>query len=628
MSRYLAAAGERRGTVRCTGLFVDSRRERIHRLCHVFARQTRPHRPGPECGAAMNSPVWPEPLRQGDPHAVGDFRLEGRLGGGGMGQVFLGRSPGGRPVAVKLVRPELAGDPGFRRRFAIEVEAARRVGGFYTAQVVEADPDADPPWLVTAYIPGPSLHQAVETHGPLPAEGTAVLGAGLAEGLRAIHACNLVHRDLKPSNVILAADGPHVIDFGITRALDATSHTLSHAVVGTPSFMSPEQARGHEIGPASDVFSLGLVLAFAATGRSPFGTGSAEAIVYRIVHDDPDLTGLPGYLADLVQRCLAKSPGDRPDVAGILRELTRPTRTTGSWLPAPVATMIAEREVQTPTALLPSPSPDSGAREDRTPGGPGNGRPGNGRPGESPSQRRRFGPELVWIGAACAVLGLLAVAVAGLDFYKRHAAATSSSPTSSHTSTPSPTRTASPTPTPTPSASSSPSPSTSTSPTPSQDAVSRAFMAVREGDCFHVGDGNPSDFVYSQPNDSLKPDVVPCDAWNAYYRVTRVGPIGPECPGPPRGGSAEWTHQGPPDVSLCVDRQFRVGDCVLGNAKGGELDSVQLLDGWDCADARFPSGYDHRVQITQILGPDKGSQCKTKSVQALHGTVTLCLKVI
>jgi len=217
-----------------------------------------------------------EPLRGSDPRQVGAYRLDRRLGGGGMGQVYLGRSRSGRPVAVKLVRPELADDAGFRSRFALEVEAARRVGGFYTAQVVDADPDDDPPWLVTAYIPGPSLQQAVEEHGPLPVEAITVLGAGLAEGLAAIHTCGLVHRDFKPSNVILAEDGPRVIDFGIARALDATSHTLSRVVVGTPSFMSPEQARGHEIGRPSDVFSLGLVLAFATTGHSPFGTGPAQ----------------------------------------------------------------------------------------------------------------------------------------------------------------------------------------------------------------------------------------------------------------------------------------------------------------------------------------------------------------
>ncbi|MDO0939326.1 serine/threonine-protein kinase [Streptomyces sp. DG2A-72] len=227
------------------------------------------------------------------------------------------------------------------------------------------------------YIPGPSLHQAVATHGPLPTETITVLGAGLAEGLAAIHACGLVHRDLKPSNVILAEDGPRVIDFGITRALDATSHTLSRAVVGTPSFMSPEQARGDEIGQPSDVFSLGLVLAFAATGRSPFGNGQAEAILYRIVHDEPDLTGLPAHLADLVRRCLAKDPGDRPVVARILQGLTNSAQTTAQWLPPAITTMIAEHHVQIPRPghqeaadadplPAPDPRPASGDRPART----------------------------------------------------------------------------------------------------------------------------------------------------------------------------------------------------------------------------------------------------------------------
>ncbi|APU12870.1 MULTISPECIES: serine/threonine-protein kinase [Actinoalloteichus] len=288
-----------------------------------------------------------DPLRDGDPRQVGAYRLRGRLGGGGMGQVFLGSSRSGRQVAVKLVRAELAEDVEFRRRFAVEVDAARRVGGFYTAQVVDAGPEDVPPWLVTAYIPGPSLQQAVEKHGPLPTEAVALLGAGLAEGLAAIHACGLVHRDLKPSNVILADDGPRVIDFGIARALDSTSHTLSRVVVGTPSFMSPEQARGQEIGPSSDVFSLGLILAFAATGRSPFGTGPAEAIVYRIVHDEPDLVGLPSRLAGTVRRCLAKDPGRRPSVADIIDELAEFGRTTTRWLPPTISTMIDERRMQT-----------------------------------------------------------------------------------------------------------------------------------------------------------------------------------------------------------------------------------------------------------------------------------------
>ncbi|MGH3379151.1 MAG: serine/threonine protein kinase [Actinoallomurus sp.] len=278
---------------------------------------------------------------------MGPYRLEGRLGSGGMGQVFLGRSRADRAVAVKVVRPELAGDAGFRRRFAREAAAARKVGGFYTAQVVDADPDADPPWMTTAYIPGPSLDEAVQAYGPLPATAISVLGAGLAEGLTAIHGCGLVHRDLKPSNVILAADGPRVIDFGIARALDATHYTAS--IVGTPAFMSPEQGRDDPIGPHSDVFSLGSVLVFAATGHSPFGTGPAHAIIYRVIHDQPDLTGLPAYLTGLIAACLNKNPTDRPALTAILDQFTTRSEATARWLPPPITTMISERAVQIPS---------------------------------------------------------------------------------------------------------------------------------------------------------------------------------------------------------------------------------------------------------------------------------------
>ncbi|WP_308295706.1 serine/threonine-protein kinase [Streptomyces odontomachi] len=257
-----------------------------------------------------------EPLRPGDPDRVGRYRLLGRLGAGGMGQVFLGRSAGGRPVAVKLVHAEYGADRAFRDRFAREVEAARRVGGFFTAQVVDADPLADRPWLVSAYVPGPSLQTSVAEHGPLPPAALRVLAAGLAEGLAAIHACGLVHRDLKPSNVIMASDGPRIIDFGIVRALEATTLTVSGFVAGTPAFMSPEQARGGtDITPASDVFALGSVLAFAATGAAPFGTGQPAAVLYRIVEQDPDLSSLSHVdteLCRLVTACLAKDPSARP----------------------------------------------------------------------------------------------------------------------------------------------------------------------------------------------------------------------------------------------------------------------------------------------------------------------------
>ena len=286
-----------------------------------------------------------DPLLPGEPSEVGRYRLLGRLGAGGMGQVFLGQSRGGRLVAVKLVHEGLAADPQFRRRFAQEVLAARSVGGFYTAQVVDADVEGDRPWLATAYIPGPSLREAVERYGPLPEHALQVLGAGLAEGLAAIHACKLVHRDLTPGNVILAEDGPRIIDFGISQALDATMHTRS--VIGTPSFMSPEQVRGEHLDAASDVFSLGSVLAYAGTGRSPFGTGAVATVLYRLLNNEPDLAGLPDSFADILRTCLAKDPADRPPISELLDRLAVDGGTAGGWLPEQVTLLISEHESAT-----------------------------------------------------------------------------------------------------------------------------------------------------------------------------------------------------------------------------------------------------------------------------------------
>ncbi|WP_150130605.1 serine/threonine-protein kinase, partial [Streptomyces sp. 150FB] len=277
-------------------------------------------------------------LQPGDPASIGGYRLLGRLGAGGMGEVFFGRSAGGRPVAVKVIRSEYAGDSQFRERFAREIEAARRVGGFHTAPVVDADPAADPPWMVTAYVAGPSLHDAVAQHGPLPADALRTLGAGLSEGLGAIHACGLIHRDLKPGNVLLADDGPRIIDFGIARATGAgAAMTTAGAILGTYLFMSPEQTYGRQAGPASDVFSLGGVLAFAATGTSPFDGDSLPAVIYRITSEQPDLSGVPTEfgLRELVAACLSKDPADRPSVTDVLRQLGDTVPGDG-WPPATV----------------------------------------------------------------------------------------------------------------------------------------------------------------------------------------------------------------------------------------------------------------------------------------------------
>ena len=232
-------------------------------------------------------------LQPSDPQRIGPYRLIRELGSGGMGRVFLGRSAGGRPVAVKVIRADLSADPEFRERFRREVAAAQKVNGFYTALVVDADLDGPTQWLATAYVAGPSLAYTVSRYGPLPAASVRVLAAGLAEGLSAIHMVGLVHRDLKPSNVLLADDGPRVIDFGISRAAEASALTRTGLVIGSPGFMSPEQAEGREVGPPSDIFSLGAVLTFAASSHGPFGTGPTAALVYRVVHGPPVLEPRP-----------------------------------------------------------------------------------------------------------------------------------------------------------------------------------------------------------------------------------------------------------------------------------------------------------------------------------------------
>lgn len=259
-----------------------------------------------------------DPLLPSDPELIGRYRLTRRLGAGGMGQVYLALTPAGRRVVVKVIRPEHTEDAEFRARFAREAEAARRVGGFHTAQVVDADPGADPPWIATAYIPGPSLHEAVRDRGPLPGAELRALALGLAEGLEAVHACDLVHRDLKPGNIILAEDGPRIIDFGIARPTDTTHMTATGAVFGTLPYMSPEQTEGRRVGPASDVFSLGTVLAFAATGANPFAADTMAATVRRLIGPAPALDGVPDDLAGLITACWDKDPGARPTPGRIL----------------------------------------------------------------------------------------------------------------------------------------------------------------------------------------------------------------------------------------------------------------------------------------------------------------------
>ncbi|MFD7558638.1 protein kinase [Streptomyces sp. NPDC059835] len=286
-----------------------------------------------------------KPLEAGDPTSVGEgrYRLLGRLGQGGMGVVYMGRSQSGRAVAVKVVRPELCNEPGFKRRFADEVAASRRVGGFHTAPVVDADPDGDPAWLVTAFVPGPTLQAVLASVGSLPLDTLTVLAAGLAEALEAIHRVGVIHRDLKPANIIVAEDGPRVIDFGIARALDGTALTQTGLQIGTPGFLAPEQLTGGTVTPAVDMFALGVVLTQAA-GGSPFGNGPSAARHYMVVHEEPDLSAVPGELRGLIGACLSKDPDDRPTPTDFLGSLTVRHPAGDGWLPDAASQLLPPHE--------------------------------------------------------------------------------------------------------------------------------------------------------------------------------------------------------------------------------------------------------------------------------------------
>jgi Protein kinase domain len=267
-------------------------------------------------------PALVEPLRRWDPEQIGGYVLVGRLGAGAMGRVYLGRSAAGRLVAVKTIKIELAEEPDFRTRFAQEVAAARRVSGAFTAAVVAADPDADVPWLATAYVPAPSLTGLVRTCGPLPVPAVRWLAAGCAEALESIHSAGLVHRDLKPSNVLVSPDGPRVIDFGVARAAERIQLTVTRGAVGTPAYMAPEQARDtRQATTASDVFSLGATMLFAATGHAPYQGETVMDVLVRLATEPPDLSGLHGDLADIVVACLERDPRKRPTSASVLAHL-------------------------------------------------------------------------------------------------------------------------------------------------------------------------------------------------------------------------------------------------------------------------------------------------------------------
>ncbi|BFO13878.1 hypothetical protein SHKM778_02660 [Streptomyces sp. KM77-8] len=357
-------------------------------------------------------------LGPGDPRDIGAYRLLARLGAGGMGQVYLARSDRGRTVAVKLVRGELARQEEFRARFRQEVRSARQVGGDWTAPVLDADTEAPVPWVATGYVAGPSLQQVVgHDHGALPERSVRILAAGLAHALKDIHAAGIIHRDLKPSNVLVTIDGPRVIDFGIARALETVTDgglTRTGGLVGSPGFMAPEQVRGDRVTPACDVFCLGSVLAYAATGAFPFGTAGsgAHALMFRIAQEEPDLERVPEGLADLVRDCLRKDPAARPTLDQVLRRTGADDTVAGGrsrdpWLPSALVAQLGRHAVRLLDTEDPAPAPSAPASGEpggppasasRTPAGPvypggsaqgGSASPASGEPGGPPASASR-----------------------------------------------------------------------------------------------------------------------------------------------------------------------------------------------------------------------------------------------
>ncbi|MGO9083526.1 MAG: serine/threonine-protein kinase [Streptosporangiaceae bacterium] len=351
----------------------------------------------------MPQPVLPalvELLRRWDPEQIGGYTLIGRLGAGAMGQVYLGRSAAGRLVAVKTIRIELAEEPDFRNRFAQEVAAARRVSGAFTAAVVAADPEADMPWLATAYVPAPSLARLVRECGPLPVPAVRWLGAGCAEALESIHAAGLVHRDLKPSNVLVAPDGPRVIDFGVARAAERVQLTVTRGAIGTPAYMAPEQARDtRQATTASDVFSLGATMLFAATGHPPYQGETVVDVLVRLATGPPDLAGLPADLAPVVLGCLERDPRQRPTSAAVLAKLAPALDGAGgrdlgpSALPRPALALIDQYRDQNRPAPRSGEAggPDDGGAEITLGSQPGSAAPGRPLAAAPPGRRRAPG---------------------------------------------------------------------------------------------------------------------------------------------------------------------------------------------------------------------------------------------
>ncbi|MET0496615.1 MAG: protein kinase [Actinoplanes sp.] len=399
------------------------------------------------------------PLLPSDPVSIGTFELLARLGTGGMGQLYLGRRPDRTTAAIKLIRPDLAHQKDFRARFRREIAAASQAAGPFIGQVVASDPDGSPPWLAVEYLTGPSLTDVIDQHGKLPETTVRPLMAGLAAGLAHLHELGLVHRDLKPGNVLITEDGPHIIDFGVSRVLDSSTITQTGQLLGSPGFMSPEQALGTSTpGLPTDVFALGALISYVLTGTSPFGTGQTPAIVYRIVHEQPTLDGVPESLRDLLTSCLAKNPADRPTAREVADRL-EPANFPAGWLPPEVSEDIRSRTTE--LKAIQDPLRDESAETTLRP----RTSPAPAAPQPEASPRRTARRSLLMVGAAAVVLlaagGGTAVALSGSPPKAALVLPASSSPAPSPTSSrvPAPQDSAPPTPS---DAAQQPAPGTST----------------------------------------------------------------------------------------------------------------------------------------------------------------------
>ncbi|MFE3203974.1 protein kinase [Embleya sp. NPDC059237] len=353
-----------------------------------------------------------DPLKPGDPGVVGRYRLSARLGRAGLGTVFLGRAPGGEQVAVKLVRSDLAADKKFLERFRTDMATAREVGGTHVAHVLDADADGTPPWLVVEHVAGPSLEAAVEAHGAFPERTLRVLGAGLAEGLAAVHEAGLTHRDLKPANVLLAADGPRVADYALARALGAAGLNRT-GVVEIPVLPAPEQVTGGSIGPAIDVFALGGVLCHAA-GVAPFGTGSAAELAQRVVRETPDLTELPDWLREIVADCLKKRPTARPTAADLVARFAAADPAT-DWLPKATAALLATHAAEAAAASAKRVEIPDADEADTVEPGDADGLDADGSDGSDPAEE----PETAEVAASAALATPAAAPATGAKASKK-----------------------------------------------------------------------------------------------------------------------------------------------------------------------------------------------------------------